>query len=147
MTSAVNICVNTPPRFIALAFVVATVAGCGRDELRRVVVTGQVTYGGQPIPNGQVVFYPAGETPGPATAATITAGKYIADAKGGVPSGKHRVMIEAYRPPTARPGINIEDLGREQYIPAKYNTQSEITTELNEAESPAQRDFALDASS
>jgi hypothetical protein len=146
MTPVVTNCVQSMPRLIVLAFVAAA-AGCGHDELRRVVVSGEVKYAGEPIPNGQVVFYPTGETPGPATAATITAGKYLADAKGGVPSGKHRVMIEAYRPPTARPGIKIEDLGREQYIPAKYNTRSELTTELNEAETPAQRDFVLDASS
>jgi hypothetical protein len=138
--------VQTLPRFIIVAILVAACIGCGRDELNRVVVSGEVKYAGELIPNGQVVFYPTDDTPGPATAATITAGKYLADAKGGVPAGKHRVMIEAYRAPTARPGINVEDLGREQYIPAKYNTRSELTTELNEAESPAQRDFALDAS-
>jgi hypothetical protein len=147
MTPVVNRSVKSTPRLIVLAVIFAAAGGCSRDELRRVVVCGEVKYAGQPISNGQVVFYPTGETPGPATAATITAGKYLADAKGGVPAGQHRVMIEAYRPPMARPGINIEDLGREQYIPAKYNTQTELKTELNEAESPAQRDFALDASS
>lgn len=129
---------------LALLLVAAATAGCGRDELRRVVVTGEVKYGGQPIANGQVMFYPTGETPGPATAAVIKEGRYLADAKGGVPAGQHRVMVEAYRPPTAGPGIDVADLGREQYIPAKYNTQSELKTELNENESPAQRDFALD---
>jgi hypothetical protein len=147
MPSAVNSCVQTLPRCSIVAIFVAASVGCGGDELHRVVVAGEVKYAGEPIANGQVVFYPTDNTPGPVTAATITAGKYLADAKGGVPAGKHRVMIEAYRPPTARPGIEIEDLGREQYIPAKYNTQSKLTTELNEAESPAQRDFSLDASS
>jgi hypothetical protein len=131
-------------RIFYLMALVLVLAGCGSDELRRVIVTGEVRYDGQPISNGQVMFYPTGETPGPATMAVITNGNYVADAKGGVPAGTHRVMIEAYRPPTPDPGIDIGDLGREQYLPAKYNLQSELKTELKIDESPTVRDYALD---
>jgi hypothetical protein len=128
-----------------LAVALAALAGCGSgDGIKKVVVHGEVQFDGKPLPHGQILFYPLAETRGPVSTASINDGKFVAKSKGGVPVGKHQVKIEGYRrPTTAPPGVPIEDLGRVQYLPAKYNNQTELTTELTEDESPAIRDYSL----
>lgn len=102
--------------------------GCGSgDQIRRAIIKGEVTYDGQPIANGQIGFYPTGDTPGGVASAPIVAGKYVVENKGGVPLGKHRVEVEGYRAPM---GPYDPDAGREQFIPAKYNRNSELTVEI-----------------
>jgi hypothetical protein len=124
---------------------ILTLAGCGpADGIYKVIVSGNVSYDGQPVSNGQITFYPADTTRGPVSTAMIKDGKYVADSKGGVPVGRHQVKIEGYRKPqTVPPGMSAEDLGREQYLPAKYNANSELTTEIKIDESPAVRDYVL----
>ena len=61
-------------------------------------------------------------------------GKYKVIAKGGVPFGTHKVSIVAHRPtadylrrhgpPTA--DTIMDKMPKEQYVPAKYNTSTEL---------------------
>ena len=75
-------------------------------------------------------------TKGPTAGAAIEDGKYLVDAQGGTFIGKFRVEITASR----KAGRQIRDLtiGRmvdeyEQYLPARYNEQSELTVDVTEA--------------
>jgi hypothetical protein len=116
---------------IVYAAVLLALAGCGsRDQISRVIVCGDVTFDGQPVKNGQINFYPLGETPGGVAGAPIVAGKYQVENKGGVPVGKHRVEVEGYRAP---PPLADPDAGRVQFLPAKFNQQTELTVEISDS--------------
>jgi hypothetical protein len=106
--------------------------GCrGRGDLEKVIVSGKVSYDGQPVENGQIYFYPAKGTKGPVSGAPIKDGAYLADAKDGVPVGKHLVKIEGYR---SRDASRDDDMlsgaasrgSPVQYIPPKYNRSTEL---------------------
>ncbi|MCS7304408.1 MAG: hypothetical protein NZ602_04795 [Thermoguttaceae bacterium] len=101
------------------------IGGCGRSSgPQRVVVTGTVTYNGQPIPNGEIRFVPTGQTKGPISGASILEGKYRADGLGGVIVGTHRVEIRAFRADKSVPPDPHGEYPRQQYLPKKFNDQS-----------------------
>jgi len=74
-------------------------AGCGGSRVERYDVSGTVTYDGQPIPLGQIMFQPdtsRGNT-GPAGVAKIEHGRF--DTRGsekGTVGGPHRIIITGY---------------------------------------------------
>lgn len=119
----------------AACLLIPVLCGCSRNGPEKVIVTGQVTYRGQPVANGDVFFYPIGDTAGPVSGASIKDGKYVADGKGGVPIGEQRVQIRAYRASTrsndsssGKRGdpIGMEGGAREQYLPSRFNSESTI---------------------
>lgn len=106
--------------------------GCGGEsKLERVIVCGEATYQGKPIEDGVIRFVPLEGTKGPVSGAMIEGGRYEANIRGGVPVGKHRVEIQAFRKAPSRPG-NIRSPQfdaaetKVQYLPAKYNGRSEL---------------------
>ena len=137
---------------VAAALLAIVIAGCGGQEgPQRVVVSGAVTYQGQPVSEGKIRFSPAEGTEAPPSGTFIVQGQYVADAKGGVPVGTHKVQIEAFRPdpnfqkpagplPT---GITEEELGRVQYIPEKYNKRTELQITIPPGSDPITQDFEL----
>ena len=129
---------------IGLALFCTALLGCGKSgALDKVVVSGTVTLDGEPIPNGEVLFYPIEGTPGSVSGGPIKDGKYTAKGRGGVPVGKHSVEIRAFRAPS-RAGtgdLAVEGGPAVQYLPPKYNTQSEIDVEIDS--SNRTQDFAL----
>jgi hypothetical protein len=128
----------------AVIAVIAIVSGCNSRALDKVVVSGEVKFKGQPVSIGKITFDPIEGTDGPISGAAIKDGRYTADGKGGVPVGHHKVIIEGFRPPTDENGKVDSELGRAQYLPAKFNIASELTIEVKSDESPAVRDFNLD---
>jgi len=123
--------------------------GCSKSVgLERVIVSGKVTYQGQPVNQGSIRFVPVQGSKGPASAATIEHGTYEVKASGGVPIGTHRVEIQATRP-TGEPKpdhLNYLDNVKEpvgQYLPPKYNTNSELTLNV-ETGRRMNYDFKLD---
>ena len=134
-----------------LCTTLAILVGCGHSGPEKVVVQGQVTYQGQPVPNGDVMFYPIEGTTGPASGASIKDGQYVADGRGGVPLGKHRVEIRAYRSGSIGPAGSANDDDwrgrrggqRQQYLPARFNTDSKLTVTVDSSEAPAVHDFQL----
>ena len=135
----------TPPlllAFISLAFLL----GCGGPDSGRASVSGKVTFDGEPVKAGQIAFEPQG--PGRMGIAQIVDGAYQMPPQQGPTPGKYTVRITADRPT----GKTAPDAGGrsggetyEQYIPAKYNTRSELSVEIG-AEPNAVHDFALTAS-
>lgn len=125
---------------VALPLVVGFTVGCGSSELSRAVVEGSVTYQGAPIEHGLILFYPLEGTPGPVSSAPIKSGQYTVTNKEGVPIGRHRVVIEGYQPPP--PGSD-PDASLVQFLPQKYNKQSDLTAEVPPGEVRVVRNFEL----
>ena len=83
-------------------------------------------------------------------AATIVDGKYKVDTNGGVPVGTHKIQIEAFRKSAKRPQPderlppNARDtIPREQYLPAKYNTSTELEITIESGSRAIIKNFEL----
>jgi hypothetical protein len=136
---------------VAISLVSATAAvffgGCGDRGPERVVVSGAVTYNGKPIPAGDIRFVPVGTSGAPMTGAEIKDGKYTADGYGGVPVATHK--IEAYRAdPTGKTGnapppIMARGAPRHQYLPKRYNIDSELKITVEPGSKQITKDFDL----
>ncbi len=127
-------------------------SGCGGDGGPPLgTVTGKVTLFGQPYPNAIVSFTPDGGGPA-ATATTDQNGDYVlwsADKKGAA-IGKHKVSVTTIKEPVKtsslsevhsddpRSAAEIAAGGADAYkvkpekekIPAKYNTNTELSKEV-----------------
>lgn len=141
-------------RTVAAGLLAVFLAGCGQGGLDRRVVTGRVTFAGQPVEIGEIQFYPEGETQGPQTGSQIENGDYRLDARGGVPVGTHKVRIIGYMntgrtlTPQQRamlpPDMQDANVGQfVQYIPAKYNRQTELTVSVESGSGTMTHDFEL----
>lgn len=113
--------------------------GCGSSDgqpvAKRITVQGTVTLDGMPLPAGSIGFV----TPGEVDPAEIVDGKFTAQVR----EGEKRVEIRAYRngaPDTLNPG----SFTQENYIPARYNDQSELKANINAQ--PAELKFELSSS-
>jgi hypothetical protein len=106
------------------SFALVTIAGCGPSGPETVRVTGNVTFEGAPVSEGDIVFIPP-EPTGLSTAARITNGVYTMDAT----PGEKKVEIRATR---VVPGkANTDNPGStepamEMFIPTKYNTETTL---------------------
>ncbi|MBN2293115.1 MAG: hypothetical protein JXM70_11855 [Pirellulales bacterium] len=108
-----------------------TFYGCGGDG--REAIEGKVTFDGQPLADGQISFLPMPGTKGPTAGAAIKNGEFQIASEGGTFAGKFRVEITATRPsnrkvmdPESGTMINVP----QQFIPAIYNQQTQLTAEV-----------------
>lgn len=112
---------------LVLVSLLAAVAGCGPSGPATFPVSGTVTFNGEPIPNdhnGYITFVPDDKSIGP-VATRILDGKYSLRTQ----EGKHTVQIKASR--FVGPMNQVMGLTpKEQYIPVKYNDQSELQAEI-----------------
>lgn len=116
-------------------------AGCGGDSAQP--VRGRVTLDGEPVTMGSIVFMPL-SSGGAKAAAAIENGNYTIPAAQGLPTGKYRVEVSWHKPtgrkiPSADPGMTADET--REAVPAKYNTDSNLTVELNGSDQP--HDFSL----
>jgi hypothetical protein len=125
--------------FTALSLLV----GCGGSTsgIQKVVVTGTVKVDGAPIANGEIRFYPMTGTKGPVSGAAIRDGKYIAQGRGGVPLGEHKVDIRAFRPLKVSGPVDPEGGPVEQFVPPRFNSETTLTARIDE--STTVQDFSL----
>jgi hypothetical protein len=137
--------------WLSAALMTTLLAGCGDDRgPERVVVSGTVTYNGKPIPDGSIRFVPTAASAAPISGAPIVAGRYKIESRGGVAMGTYRVQIEAYRQaanqnaPAAplRHGLPTGEM-REQYLPARHNTQTQLQTTIESGRREVTKDFEL----
>jgi hypothetical protein len=128
---------------LAVALLAVSALGCGQSsDLDKVVVRGAVTLDGQPIPNGELRFIPINGTKGSISGGPIKDGAYVAQGRGGVPVGDHRVEIKAFRPATKRGQPSEPEGGpAEQYLDKRYNEQSTLTAKIDA--STETQDFQL----
>jgi len=133
---------------LTVAFLPAAVmllaAGCSDTGLERVVVSGRVTLNGQPVSNGEIRFRPIKGTHGPVSGSSIVEGAYTAAGLGGVPVGAYRVVIHGYRVVETAGSSSAEEGRFEQYLPAKYNQQSELEVTLESGRRKQTLDFLLE---
>ena len=134
----------------AAVFVVAGLTGCGQSGgPERAVLTGKVTYQGQPVEDGKIRFLPIGDTKTPMWGAYICNGTYEAYGKGGVPVGTHKVEILAYhvRAGAAQSANSSDPLQglptTKQYLPEKYNSRTELEITIDSGSGQIVRDFNL----
>ena len=128
------------------AALVFSLGGCGMGS-GGTEMTGTVTFDGKPIEMGQIVFEPQG--PGRMAVAPVRDGRYQINATQAPTTGVYLVRITAERL-TDKQGVtesrSLEDQIQteeyEQYLPAKYNSQSELNIELTDS-SGNTHDFAL----
>ncbi|MBN2292324.1 MAG: hypothetical protein JXM70_07860, partial [Pirellulales bacterium] len=127
-------------RWLVCGLIVGTLGlqlvACGGPRIPLKVIHGKVTSGGQKADTGRIRFVPIEGTPGPASAALIVDGQYRIEKRGGVPVGKHRVEVAAYktsgrkvRGPAATGGGMVDEripVGSQKYS----GPQSTITVEI-----------------
>ena len=136
-------------RLLACALMAMISGGCERSEIERTVVSGKVTYQGQPIERGQIRFIPTKGNRGRVTGADIVDGEYLVDARGGVPVGIYSVRIEAYRDETriARvptpPGVPDTLVVNTQYLPDQFNNRTQLELQIEEGSDRLIKDFEL----
>ncbi len=104
-------------------------SGCKSGD-GKVDVSGTVTFNGKPVEEGTIQFVHTADT---ADTVTITDGKYATR----IPPGSKKVAVHAYR----KTGEFLRDPTDKQsgypvvsnYIPAKFNDQSELTAEVSKS--------------
>lgn len=139
----------SPAALWLMAFLLGVAAiGCSKGAADRTIVSGAVTYQGQPVAAGRILFLPTAGDGAFSCGAEIADGRYEASAKGGVPAGTFAVKIFAYRD-SSSPASKAEVVGvstdqpQEQYLPAKYNEKSELTLTVNPNQKQITQDFDL----
>ena len=137
-------------QYMVWAFISTLLCGCGSGDRgpERAVVSGTVTYNGKSIPTGEIRFMPVATSPVPTAGAVIKDGQYKMDGKGGVPVGTHKIEIEAYRQGSQEPGNPPSPLGvargfRHQYLPKKYNENTQLEITIQPGSPPITQDFNL----
>ena len=113
--------------FAAVAILTVPLAvGCGGTRSDQIPVTGKVSFDGQPVEQGTITFMPVSGV-GQTTGAEIVAGSYSTT----VSPGEQAVQITANKT-VVKENPTEEEVQRgltestEQYLPAKFNRQSEL---------------------
>jgi len=99
----------------------------------RLSLSGTVTIDGQPLSEGNIKFIPLSGTSGPPSGTAVSAGRFAIDSAAGTFPGNFRVEITANRKTgrtIQRPPLNMPVDEYEQYLPAKYNTNSELQVDV-----------------
>ena len=124
---------------VAVALLLAMLVGCQDDGPATYPVAGSVTFAGQPVADGEIIFRAADGAQG-SWAAKITAGEYSLKST----AGAKRVEISARRQIETAPAASGEgSINFQMYIPAKYNEKSQLTAAVTPA-GPNTFDFALE---
>ena len=121
----------------------AICTGCG--ETQRQAIEGTVTVDGEPLADGNITFMPEVGTEGPTAGAPVKNGKFVIDSRKGTFAGRFRVEVTAVRPTgkttmDSESGQTIDEV--EQYLPDRYNRQSELVADVKAGEENA-LDFDL----
>jgi hypothetical protein len=108
-------------------------AGCGSTD--RIGVEGTVTLDGKPLEAGNLTLIPMSGTKGPTAGSDIQDGTFRIDGAKGVLAGTFRVEITAGREAKNQRTVYNEMVNKwitpwEPYLPARYNTASELRLEI-----------------
>jgi hypothetical protein len=131
---------------IVCVLVAGSIVGCGGGDACS--LSGQVTFEGQPIGDGNIRLNPIEGTPGKGGAAKIVNGAYEIAEGDGMLAGKHQVLISATRGTGRMMRAENLDGGPsqteyiEQYIPARYNRATELVLDLEPGEN--EKNFPLE---
>lgn len=120
---------NRQLSLLLLISLLVVLAGCGGDNGPKLFrISGTVTFDGQPVKDGDILFVFEDSKLGP-DAGKIVDGKFSLMAK----AGKTKVKITAARELAGKPikgamGENLKP--SEQFIPACYNDATQLTAEI-----------------
>lgn len=131
---------------VAALAMFSPVSGCGSVSKTKRIVQGEVTYQDQPVAQGRLLLLPEPDTNAPTSGANISDGKFRIDARDGVMLGTYKVEIFAYNPNAASaagPGDSNYVGELEQYLPARFNSESELQLTVEPGSGPQSHDFAL----
>ena len=114
---------------------VSVIVGCGSsDGLNRQPVSGTVTFDGQPISTGAILFEPATQDSGTAVGAIIRKGNFAISMSEGPVPGRYRVRIYASSGVQAPPAKGQTDRFPRPMVdslPARYNAQTELIADVS----------------
>ena len=135
-------------RVLACLAVVVLCVGC-HSRPATLAVQGEVSYDGQAVQRGQIDFVPVDNTPGSSAIGAVNAGRYEIPVKWGLrPDGVYLVRIIGYRK-TGKKEPNRVDRGgpaidvEENFIPAKYNSESTLKVRVADLAEKKKVDFHL----
>jgi hypothetical protein len=104
-------------------------AGCGRSAA--VTVSGKITLDGTPLDDATISFVPVTGGQRNAGWATVEKGRYAIPESSELGSGSFRVEIRALRAAGEKSNQNDPTLMfAKEALPAKYNSKSELVTDL-----------------
>jgi hypothetical protein len=127
-----------------LGFCLLMLLGCSRTAGRQ-SLEGTVTFDGAPLAEGSILFVPQDNTTSPTCGGKISQGRFSILPKDGAARGTFRVQITAVRNTgrkLTRPQDGQQMNETEQFIPARYNQNSELTATVGDKETN-QFEFAL----
>ena len=107
---------------ICFVLLVMSFAGCSKTGSELAPVTGRITLDEKPLENADILFQPAGSKP-PSTGRTDANGRYELAYKRGVMGG----VVGSN---SVRITISPDVVANPPNIPARYNTESELTKEV-----------------
>ncbi|MEX0643075.1 MAG: hypothetical protein WD468_10265 [Pirellulales bacterium] len=109
---------------------VLLLCGCNRASDTKRVVMGTVKYQGKAIPFGKILLMPDADTQAPPAGTFISDGEYSIDAKNGVMFGSYNVEIKGFPAKPGASSVGPADpeymVDRGQFLPAKYNAETEL---------------------
>lgn len=112
--------------FLAAALLLLATSGCGSGEAYH-PISGTVLLNEQPLKKGVITLFPSG--PGTTVGGEIIEGKFSLPRENGPTPGKYRVEIVAFKASGKKEfdvDLNSQVDVEVQYLPAKYNTKSEL---------------------
>jgi hypothetical protein len=134
-------------KYVLMVLGVCLMLAAGCSSGARVQISGEVTFEGEPLSQGTIVFTPVDATAGPSTGCDIVAGKYDVPGEMGVSPGViYRVQITSLaksgkfiaNPFDAKgPPLELDA----NYLPATYNMRSILRIKV--ASGSNRIDFAL----
>lgn len=131
-----------------LVIIACGLPGCGPGPTNRIMVHGKVTYQGQPVESGTILFSPTTEGQYQANG-VIEDGEYLIDADYGPSLGTYKIRIDGFRatgqstelgPLHAADNGSVEEL--EPYIPVEFNSQTTLSVDIS-AQNAAALNFEL----
>ena len=113
---------------LAVVFIFLTlICGCGPSGSETHTATGKVTFDGQPVEEGEIIFRAADGASG-SWEGRIVAGSYTLETT----PGEKRVEVTARRQVAGAPAAASGEpaISFESYIPEKYNEKSELVANV-----------------
>jgi hypothetical protein len=105
---------------------VVFLCGCGPSDPGLYKISGTVSFDGQPVEKGTIVFEPVDSIPGNGAGGEIHHGVFTLQSR----QGKKKISIRATRPIPGKWNNVMKVPAIQQYIPAEYNSKTTLTAEV-----------------